>query len=163
MTADTVVFEIGGVLVDWQPHLAWADDLGENRTRVAQYIHRYTRTVPDKLSATWDPLYALKDKDVTLHAITDWSAEKWPEGLKVQPKLGEVFGTTVMPDELCVLKPSTKIGKTLCTHAKVPSDQCVYIDDGLHNCLGARAAGVDAIHFTNAADLRAGLNERALL
>ena len=72
MTADTVVFEIGGVLVDWQPHLAWADDLGENGTRVAQYIHRYTRTVPDKLSATWDPLYALKDKDVTLHAITDW-------------------------------------------------------------------------------------------
>ncbi len=42
MTADTVVFEIGGVLVDWQPHLAWADDLGENGTRVAQHIRRYT-------------------------------------------------------------------------------------------------------------------------
>lgn len=25
-----VVFDIGGVLVDWQPHLAWADDLGED-------------------------------------------------------------------------------------------------------------------------------------
>ena len=27
MTPDTVVFDIGGVLIDWQPHLAWADEM----------------------------------------------------------------------------------------------------------------------------------------
>ena len=33
MTVDTVVFDIGGVLVDWQPHLAWSDELGEVEAR----------------------------------------------------------------------------------------------------------------------------------
>ena len=33
MTAHTVVFDIGGVLVDWRPHLAWVDDLGEDGAR----------------------------------------------------------------------------------------------------------------------------------
>ena len=27
MTPDIVVFDIGGVLIDWQPHLAWADEM----------------------------------------------------------------------------------------------------------------------------------------
>lgn len=30
MNVSVVVFDIGGVLVDWQPHLAWADDLGHD-------------------------------------------------------------------------------------------------------------------------------------
>lgn len=175
MTVDTVIFDIGGVLVDWQPHLAWADELGEDgarafidrvgfdkinfacdggarfaqaasliedpedASRVAQYVAQYTRTVPDKLTETW------------------------PEGLKVHPELGEVFGTTVVSGQLGILKPSTEIYKTLCERAHVRPDQCVFTDDGLHNCLGARAAGMDAIHFTGAADLRSNLEKRGLL
>ena len=27
MTPSVVVFDIGNVLVDWQPHLAWSDEL----------------------------------------------------------------------------------------------------------------------------------------
>ena len=29
MSVDAVVFDVGGVLVDWRPHLAWAPELGE--------------------------------------------------------------------------------------------------------------------------------------
>jgi len=199
MTIDTVVFDIGGVLIDWQPHLAWADELGEkgsrafidrvgfdkinfacdggasftqaasliedpeDHSRLAQYVAHYTRTVPDKLTETWDILYALKDKGVALHAITNWSAETWPEGLKAHPELGEVFGTTVVSGQLGILKPSTEIYKSLCERAQVRPDQCVFIDDGLHNCLGAKATGMDAIHFTGAADLRRNLEKRGLL
>lgn len=199
MTIDTVVFDIGGVLVDWQPHLAWSDDLGEDGARafmervgfdkinfacdggarfvqaaemiedprdsalLAQYVARYTRTVPNKLSGTWDILYALKDKGVALHAITNWSSETWPEGLKAHPELAEVFGTTVVSGQHGILKPSTGIYKTLCDLAGVSPEQCVFIDDGLHNCLGAMAAGMDAIHFTSAAGLRTGLLARELL
>ena len=196
---DTVVFDIGGVLVDWQPHLAWAEDLGEHgakvflarigfdkinfacdggahfadaaarlddaedRARLAQYVPRYTRTVPGKISATWDILYALRDKGTPLHAITNWSAETWPEGLKVHAELGTVFGVTVVLGEVGLLKPSVQIYHLLCDRAQVAPERCVFIDDGLHNCLGAQAAGMDAIHFQGAASLQGQLQERGLL
>lgn len=199
MSVDTVVFDIGGVLVDWQPHLAWADTLGaqgakafmerigfdkinfacdggarfgdaaallddpEDRARLAQYVPQYTRTVPDKITATWDVLYALKSSGTPIHAITNWSIETWPEGLKVHPELGTVFGTTVVSGEVGLLKPSVQIYHLLCERAAVDPPRCVFIDDGFHNCLGARAAGMDAIHFTGADVLRAELEKRGLL
>lgn len=198
MTLDTVVFDIGGVLVDWQPHLAWEPDLGEeparaflNRIgfdkinfacdagarfadaatalpdpedarRLRQYVELYARTVPAKLTATWDILYALKTAAVALHAITNWSAETWPEGLKVHPELGQVFGTTIVSGEVGIVKPSVQIYKLLCDRAGVSLERCVFIDDGLHNCLGARAAGMDAIHFIGAQALHLSLKERGL-
>jgi 2-haloacid dehalogenase len=199
MSVDTVVFDIGGVLIDWQPHLAWSDEMGENAARafltrigfekinlacdagarfedaaaglsdkedaarLAAYVARYTRTVPDKIAGTWDLLYALKARDTPLHAITNWSAETWPEGLKAHPELDEVFSTVVVSGEVGIIKPSTQIYRILCSRAGVTPERCVFIDDGLHNCIGARAAGMDAIHFTDAGALEAALVERGLL
>lgn len=199
MNVDTVVFDIGGVLVDWQPHLAWVDELGEagakafldrigfeklnlacdagatfaqaaaqiaehdDAARLGQYVARYTRTVPNKITGTWDILYALKDADVPVHAITNWSAETWPEGCKAHPELLDVFDTTVVSGEAGVIKPSTEIYALLCHRADIAPDRCVFIDDGLHNCIGAQAAGMDAIHFTGPDALRCALQDRGLL
>lgn len=199
MTVDTVVFDIGGVLVDWQPHLAWEDDLGtegahaflarigfdkinlacdagarfgdaagdladpQDAVRLEQYVTRYHRTVPGKLTATWDLLYALRDAGIALHAITNWSAQTWPEGLKAHPELAQVFGTTVVSGEVGMIKPSVEIYRLLCDRAQVRPERCVFIDDGLHNCIGAKAAGMDAIHFTSAHSLKTQLEHRGLL
>lgn len=199
MTGTTVVFDIGGVLVDWQPHLAWSDEIGEDAARafldrvgfakinlacdagarfgdaadtlpnaedaalLAQYVPRYSRTVPHKLADTWDILFDLKSAGVALHAITNWSAETWPEGLKVHPELGEVFGTTIVSGEVGMIKPSVAIYQLLCARAQVSPEQCVFIDDGPHNCIGAKAAGMDAIPFVGADNLRAQLTQRGLL
>ncbi|WP_224825184.1 HAD-IA family hydrolase [Cognatishimia sp. MH4019] len=199
MTIDAVVFDIGGVLVDWQPHLAWVDELGEAEAKafiartgfdkinlacdggvrfedaaahlsdpndqalLAKYVARYTLTVPNKITETWDLLYALQNKGVLLHAITNWSAETWPEGLKAHPELGTVFGITIVSGEVGIVKPSVGIFQLLCDRADLRPEQCVFIDDGLHNCLGAKAAGMDAIHFTGAHDLQNHLTARGLL
>lgn len=199
MTVTTVVFDIGGVLVDWQPHLAWSDDLGvdeakafvdrvqfdkinlacdagarfedaareladpQDAARLSQYVERYTRTVPNKIAGTWDILRKLQGKGVPLHAITNWSAQTWPEGLKVHPELGQVFGTTVVSGAVGMIKPSVEIYRFLCDRAEVNPEACVFIDDGLHNCLGAKAAGMDAIHFVSPAQLAVDLKNRGLL
>ena len=128
-----VVFDIGGVLVDWQPHLAWVEALGseeaahafiertdfltrnargdngerfadlaqeledpQDKTLFAAYVELYTRTVENPIHGTWDVLERLKTQGTPVHAITNWSAETWPEGLKVHPRLGDVFGTLVV-------------------------------------------------------------------
>lgn len=199
MTVNTVVFDIGGVLIDWQPHLAWSDEMGEeaawaflarigfdklnlacdagasfaeaaqtiadpdDAARLAQYVDRYACTVPDKIDGTWDILHALRDQGVAVHAITNWSAETWPEGVKAHPELAQVFGTTVVSGEVGVIKPSTEIYRLLCDRAEINPVRCVFIDDGLHNCIGAKAAGMDAIHFTGAGALATALKQRGLL
>ncbi|OUD08505.1 hypothetical protein BVC71_13475 [Marivivens niveibacter] len=199
MTPDTVVFDIGAVLVDWRPELAWADDLGlegarafldrigfeklnfacdagasfadasrqiadpEDAARLAQYVDRYPLTVANKITGTWDILFDLKARGYAVHAITNWSAETWPRGLSVHPELAEVFGTTVVSGQVGVVKPSVEIYRLLCDLAEVMPEHCVFIDDGLHNCLGAKAAGMDAIHFTGSDALSGALKERGLL
>lgn len=199
MTPDTVVFDIGGVLIDWQPHLAWADEMDaveaqafmdriafeklnlacdagatfalaasrisdtNDAARLSRYVERFQHTVLAKIAGTWDILHALKDAGTSVHAITNWSAETWPEGCKAHPELLEVFDTTVVSGEVGVIKPSTEIYALLCHRADVAPERCVFIDDGLHNCLGARAAGMDAIHFKGPDALRKDLSARSLL
>jgi len=194
-----IVFDIGAVLVDWQPELAWADELGldgarafiqrigfdkinlacdagasftkasediadpDDAARLRQYVSNYQITVPNKITGSWDCLYALKGRGFTIHAITNWSAETWPEGVKAHPELGEVFETTIVSGQVGMIKPSVAIYQLLCERAGVSAEDCVFIDDGLHNCIGAKAAGMDAIHFTGPEALRAGLEARGLL
>ncbi|SMR82119.1 2-haloacid dehalogenase [Aliiroseovarius halocynthiae] len=194
-----VVFDIGAVLIDWNPALAWSDELGEaearafldrahfdklnyacdagatfaeaagllpdadDAARLAQYVERYGRTVPAKIAGTWDILYALKDAGVRVFAITNWSAETWPEGCKVHPELAEVFETTIVSGQVGMVKPSVAIYQHFCAKAGVKPADCIFTDDGLHNCLGAKAAGMDAIHFTGPDALAAGLKTRGIL
>ena len=200
MSALVVVFDIGGVLVDWQPHQAWMEELGsrdavdafmnrigfkalnaradngerftdlagelsdpEDARRLRDYVRLYDRTVRDKVPGTWEIVDRLRARGVPLQAITNWSAETWPEGLKAQPDLAEIFGVTVVSGQEGVMKPDARIFATLCDRAGVSAEECVFIDDGLHNVKGAMAAGMDAIHFTGAAALEAELAQRGLL
>ena len=194
-----VVFDIGAVLVEWDPALAWVDDLGLSETDaflerinfdklnlacdagatfneaasllddpndaalLRQYVERYAQTVPNKIQGTWDILNTLKAKNVRVFAITNWSAETWPEGCKAHQELAEVFEFTVVSGQVGMIKPSVEIFSHFCVEAGVDPIDCIFTDDGLHNCLGAKAAGMDAIQFTGPDALEAGLKQRGLL
>jgi 2-haloacid dehalogenase len=62
-----------------------------------------------------------------------------------------------------VAKPDAAIFALLCERAGVAPDACVFIDDSEKNVAGARAFGMDAIHFTTPEALEAALIERGLL
>lgn len=195
-----VVFDIGNVLIRWDPYLAWLDDLGsrsavtdfltrvaffylnlradggetfadlaaelddaEDQRRLNTYVERYAATVPDKIEGTWRLLHRLKERGRAVHAITNWSAETWPIGVSAHPELGEVFGVTVVSGQEKLLKPQPEIFHRLCERADVAPQDCVFVDDTLKNVEGARAVGMDAIHFTTPQAFEAALNERDLL
>ena len=200
MSPTNVVFDIGGVLVDWQPHLAWMDALG-SRTAVeafmertefhaknaradagetfadlaeeiedrkdsvlfSEYVARYVYTVPNAIGGTWDVLNRLKAQGTPVHAITNWSAETWSEGVKVHPKLDQVFETLVVSGREKMIKPDARIFNLLCDRAGVTPADCVFIDDSLHNVDGAKAVGMDAIHFTSPDALKRALRDRKIL
>lgn len=61
------------------------------------------------------------------------------------------------------MKPDRRIFEMLCDRASIAPEDCVFIDDGLQNVEGARAAGMDAIHFTSPQALEEALTERGFL
>lgn len=195
-----VVFDVGAVLVDWKPHLAWTDafetdaevfafmertgfrakntradggeifadlageiDDAQDADLFSQYVERYARTVETPVHGTWDIVDQLIAQGTPLHAITNWSAETWPEGLKAQPRLGEVFQTLVISGREQITKPDRQIFDLFCTRAGIGAQDCVFVDDGLHNVEGAKQAGMDGIHFTTPARLHADLRTRGIL
>jgi 2-haloacid dehalogenase len=198
MTA--VVFDIGQVLVRWDPALAFLPALGD-RAAVRDYMARidfpalnlradggarfsdladeldddgdaallrsypanHARTVPQAIAGTWDLLDRLRDRGHAIHAITNWSAETWPAGVATHPRLGTAFGVTVVSGQVGLLKPDRRIFALLCDRAGVMPSDCVFIDDSPKNVAGARAAGMDAIRFTDPATLESALAERHLL
>ncbi len=198
MTVTNVVFDIGNVLVDWQPHLAWPEmtekearafmaridfagrnlraDNGERFAEMAAeldnpedrdlfnlYVPRYALTVPNQVPGTWALADRLTAGGVPLHAITNWSIETWPEGLKTHPRLGTIFATLVISGAEKLIKPDQAIYRLFCDRAGLAPQACVFIDDKPANCDGARAIGMDAIHFTDAAALESALMDRGLL
>ncbi len=200
MTHSVVVFDIGGVLVNWQPQLAWLDELGthaavdafmerinfsalnkradggerfsdlarelddpEDQRRLLGYVVNHGRTIQDTIKGTWDVLDRLRARGIAVHAITNWSAETWPYGLIAQPRLGEVFGTTIVSGQEGIMKPDPQIFRRFCDRAGVPAGSCVFIDDGAKNVAGSIAAGMDGVHFTGADRLESDLKDRGLL
>ncbi|MCY4334460.1 MAG: HAD-IA family hydrolase [Litoreibacter sp.] len=126
-------------------------------------MDRYALTVPNKIKGSWDILYALKENGTRVFAITNWSAETWPEGCKAHPELADVFEEVIVSGQVGMIKPSLEIFRHFCMKAGVVAADCIFTDDGLHNCLGAKAAGMDSIHFTGPPALEAGLKARGLL
>lgn len=200
MRPTEIVFDIGGVLVDWDPHLAWIEDLGSreavadfidrtdfmarniradggasftdlaseiadpaDRTLFAGYVARYGRTMPTAIAGTWDLLDRLAAKGHGIHAITNWSAETWPEGVKAHPRLAEAFDTLVVSGIEKMLKPGPEIFALLCSRAGVAAGDCLFIDNTAENVAGAQAAGMDAVLFTTPEALEADLIARGLL
>lgn len=195
-----VVFDIGNVLVRWDVHRAWLDELGsraavqafldridfparnlrgdggarfadlaqelpdpEDRARLAAYPARHHLTIAEKIPGSWEILRRLKARGLETHAITNWSAETWPEGLRLHPELAELLGVIVVSGEEGVRKPERAIFDLFCRRSGHPPEVCLFIDDSPANVAGARAAGWQALHFTDPAALEADLAAQGLL
>jgi HAD superfamily hydrolase (TIGR01509 family) len=195
-----VVFDIGNVLVRWDPHLAFLPVLGDmaatrefiqrtdfftrnlradggetfaalaaelddpaDAALFARYPALYAPSIPSLIDGTWALMDRLRARGLHIHAITNWSAETWPVGVATYPQLGTAFGVTIVSGQERVLKPDPRIFALLCDRAGLGASDCLFIDDSAANVAGARAYGMDAVHFTDPQHLEAALTTRNLL
>lgn len=200
MHPTTVVFDIGNVLVDWNPRPIWREELGsdaaveafmervdfksrnlrcdngetfaavaaelpdpDDERLLALYPSRFHMSVEGQVPGTWDIVDQLEARNVPLHAITNWSAETWPAGLNAHPRLGTMFGTTIVSGKVGLIKPDRAIYELFLDTAGLKAADCVFIDDRSENVNAARDVGMDGIHFTGAEALADGLKARGLL
>lgn len=125
---------------------------------IRAFDKHWHETISGPIHASVDILKALKRNEVPVYAITNWNQDKFREALQRFDFLNIFEGIVVSGDER-LLKPDREIFDLFFTRYGVKPETAVFIDDSLRNVEGARAAGMQAIHFTSpealARDLRA--------
>ena len=197
-----VVFDLGGVLVDWNPRYlyrslfggddaamerflaevctpAWNDeqDRGrpwtdacellarrhpEHRALIEAWPARFDETMAGPVPGTVEILAELRERDVPLYALSNWSAETFPRALARFPFL-HWFRGTVISGALKIRKPDDGIYQHLLETYGLPAGDTLFIDDSPPNVEAAQRLGMRAVRFTDAAALRAALVGYGLL
>jgi 2-haloacid dehalogenase len=196
-----VVFDVGGVLLDWDPrHLfrhviadeaerewflrdvvspewnleqdrgrLWADAVAEAIARHPEHepsIRAYDERWLETIGGVDEDVAALvgevRAAGVPTYALTNYSAEKWVLSRQRLAVLREFDGVVVSGEER-VTKPDEQIYRILLERYGLDPAATFFTDDLAANVAAARAVGIDAERFVDAATLRAQLIERGLL
>ena len=197
----TVIFDLGGVLIDWNPRYlyrkllkddeavehflatictpAWnqqqdagrpiAEAVAQLTTRwpqeaalIAAYYDRWTEMLGGPIEETVDVLAALRQRDVPLFALTNWSAETFPYVSGQYDFLGWFQGIVVSGREK-MKKPDRRLYQVLLDRYSLAAHDTVFIDDSPANVEAARELGLHGLHFTTAPALRRELEGLGLL
>ena len=197
----TVVFDVGGVLLDWNPRYlyrklmtdeaamedflarvctpAWNHRQDEGRAfadavaercalfpefaeLIVAYDHRWEEMLGGEIVPTVELLYRLKDRGVRLLALTNFSAEKFPQAQQRYPFFA-CFEAIMVSGEVGIAKPDPRIFAYLIAVCGLQPGDCLYTDDVPANVAAACHAGFHAIHFTSAAALEDVLRQSGLL
>lgn len=82
---------------------------------------------------------------------------KWYEEL-VPEEIRKLFDVTVLSNEVGMVKPYPEIYEYLVDKLEVEPNETIFIDDLQENCEGARAIGIQTIHYTDVQKLKKELN-----
>ena len=200
-TISSVIFDVGGVIADWNPHYLYRrlipdpaererfltevctgewnahQDRGRpfeeavaelvarhpgQRELIEAFWHQWSQMLGDPIPGVSDIVTELHHRRTPLYGITNWSAETYPIAIRKHPEL-TLFTDTVVSGEVRMSKPDPEIFRYSLERFKVTADQTVFIDDNPDNVSAAEALGINGIHFTDAAALRADLERMNLL
>ncbi len=199
----TAVFDLGGVVVVWDPVPAVAAEVGRERAErfvhgddfdfvawnhaqdsgrpwadaeaaatarhpdlaaeIAAYRPNFALALSGLVPGTIEIVHALRERGVGVVALTNWSAETFHHLEEAHPEVVAVFDDIVVSGEEGVAKPDPRVFAILSERLGCPLAGVFYVDDSVANVEAARAAGMDAVHFTDAAALRQELEGRGLL
>ena len=197
-----VVFDFGGVLIDWNPrHLyrklfagdepamerflaeicspAWnaRQDAGrswheavttlaaehpEQRDLILAYDERWPEMLGGPIEGTVDILRELRDTDVGLAALSNWSAEKFPVAVERYDFLAW-FDTVVISGEAGVSKPDPRIYRHLLERTGFDPAATLFVDDVAVNVAVAADHGLRTHLFRDPPTLRVELESLGLL
>lgn len=128
-----------------------------------QFDKRWPETIPGSIDKSVDILNALKQNNVPLYAITNFSHEKWPIACQMFPYLANSFIDTIVSGEVKMIKPNPEIFQLLLDRNSLKAEDCIFIDDTKVNVDAAIKLGIDGLLFTSAEQFEQDLIERGVL
>ncbi len=202
-TIDTVIFDLGGVLVDWNPEYLYTKIFEGDTDKMKWFLNTVCTTVWnmeqdagrsfEEGSKLLIPVYPKYEKEihafyerweemlkgeiydtvlilnllkelnkVKLYALTNWSAETFPIAKQRFNFLKQFEGIVVSGEEK-TRKPFAKIYEITLKRYGLSPEKCLFIDDSLANVIAAKSLNINALHFTNAVQLKSDLIQLGLL
>ena len=198
---NAVVFDLGGVLIDWNPRYLyrkifdneetvewfvtdvctheWHEQQDRGRTAqesvdelVARHpelkleIHAYYERFGEMLGGPFtdvvDLLAELKKQDCQVLALSNWSAETFPDAVAPYEFLDWFDGLVISGREK-VMKPDPAIFHRMIDRYDLDPGSTLFIDDMAYNIEAAGRLGVLTHHHTGAAGLAETLRSYGLI
>jgi 2-haloacid dehalogenase len=187
-----VVFDLGGVLIDWNPrylyrklfqHEADMEDFLANvctaqwnlqqdagrsfaegsaalklehpdkSDLIDAWFGRFDEMMAGPIAGTVDILAELREREVPVYALSNWSAETFPFAQRRFEFL-QWFRAISLSGQVGLVKPDLRIFKYFCEKFDLRPEQILYIDDLQQNVEAAGTIGMHAIRFNDPASLR---------
>jgi len=117
------------------------------------WFERFDEMMAGPISGTVDILAELRERDVPIYALSNWSAETFPFAQRRFEFL-QWFRAIFLSAEVQLVKPDPRIFKCFCEKFALSPEQIIFIDDLQHNVEAAHMVGMHAIQFTDPALLR---------
>lgn len=199
---NTIIFDLGGVLIDWNPRYLyrkifhtedevtwflenictseWNDQQDAGRSfddatnellklhpeweaPIRAWYGRWQETIRGPLQETVDILAHFKNNSShRLYALTNWSDQTFPWALNTFEFLHWFEGIVVSGVEKS-RKPFPEFYQILFDRYQINPAQSLFIDDNFKNIEGAKAVGLNTLHFESAQQLRKDLIGLGLL
>jgi 2-haloacid dehalogenase len=118
----------------------------DHEPQIRAFHERWHETVSGTIEDNVALLAKLQRAGVPTYCITNFSGPKFIEAKARFPFLGSFRGVIVSGDER-LLKPDPAIYELLLDRYGLEASKCVFIDDSAANVEGARAVGMQAIHY----------------
>ncbi len=134
----------------------------EHADLIAAWGPRFNETMAGMMPSMAELVYDLEAAGVPLYAITNYSGEFWARFRPTQPFFDRFRGIVVSGDE-GMWKPDPEIYTLALARFGLAPGEAVFVDDSLPNAEAAAKLGLHAVHFTDAAALRAELERLGLL
>lgn len=198
---DTVIFDLGGVLIDWNPrHLYrslfsdenamerfladvcngawneqqdagrdWGDATAElcaafppQEAMIRAYRERWEEMLGGPIYGTVAILDALRERGVPLYALTNWAHDTFVIARQRYAFL-DAFKDIAVSGTERLIKPDPAFFQLLLTRSGIDPARAVYIDDTVRHVTAAKALGMRALLFRDAATLHYDLAALGLL
>jgi 2-haloacid dehalogenase len=126
------------------------------------WFERFDEMMAGPIAGTVDILAELREREVPVYALSNWSTETFPFAQRRFEFL-QWFRTIFLSAEVRLVKPDPQIFKYFCEKFALSPEQIIYIDDLQHNVEAANRIGMHAIRFTDPVSLRQELVQLGLL
>jgi 2-haloacid dehalogenase len=140
-----------------RPFSEAVEELAGRHPEHAEWIRAYWTRWPEMLGGpvpgTSELVTELSEAGRELYAISNFPGEMFPVTLESYPVLHH-FRDIVISSSVRLCKPDPHIFALALGRFGVTAGDCLFIDDVAQNVAGARAAGIAAVQFTSAAELR---------
>jgi 2-haloacid dehalogenase len=134
----------------------------EKAELIDAWLPGYQEMLGGVIQETVDILRELHTRKVRTYALSNWSAETFHYALE-RFDFFKYFDGRLISGDVKLIKPDPRIFHLLFENFHIEPESAVYVDDVLKNVEAAWSLGLHAIHFKDAAGLRAELGKLELL